>query len=315
MRRAPSTTASRGWLTALVPMIWGTTYAITTEFLPAGRPLLAATLRSLPAGLVIVAATGVLPRGRWWWRSAVLGALNFTVFFAMLFTAAYRLPGGVAATVGAIQPLLVMALAAWVLRERLVARKLLAGLAGIAGVALLVLDGDAGLDPVGVVAGLVGAASMATGSTLVQRWGRPVGGLAFAGWQLTAGGLLLVPIALIGEGLPPSVTVANVAGWLYLATIGGALAYAIWFRGIQLLGAQRATFLSLLSPVVATLIGFGLGDRLTGRQLLGGLTVLASVGVAQLPARRTRRALRGSAALDRQVEAAEQVDQAVAVAR
>lgn len=315
MRRAPSTTAPRGWLTALVPMIWGTTYAITTEFLPAGRPLLAATLRSLPAGLVIIAATGVLPQGRWWWRSAVLGALNFTVFFAMLFTAAYRLPGGVAATVGAIQPLLVMALASWVLRERLVARKLLAGLAGIAGVALLVLDGDAGLDPVGVVAGLVGAASMATGSTLVQRWGRPVGGLAFAGWQLTAGGLLLVPIALVGEGLPASVTLANVAGWLYLATIGGALAYAIWFRGIQLLGAQRATFLSLLSPVVATLIGFGLGDRLTGRQLLGGLTVLASVGVAQLPARRARRALGGSAALDRQVEPAEQVDQAVAVAR
>lgn len=297
------------WLTAVVPMVWGTTYAITTELLPPGRPLLAATLRALPAGLVLVAATGVLPKGRWWWRSAVLGALNFTVFFAMLFTAAYRLPGGVAATVGAIQPLLVMGLASLALGEGLVPRKLVAGLAGVAGVALLVLGDGATLDGVGVAAGLIGAASMATGSTLIQRWGRPVGGLAFTGWQLTAGGLLLLPIALVGEGLPATVTAANVAGWFYLATVGGVLAYVLWFRGIQMLGAQRATFLSLGSPVMATIVGFVLGDQLTGRQILGGATVLASVAVAQIPARARR-----SVALDRQAQSPQQVGEAPAVA-
>ncbi len=41
----------------------------------------------------------------------VLGALNFTIFWAMLFVSAYRLPGGVAATVGAVQPLIVIGLA------------------------------------------------------------------------------------------------------------------------------------------------------------------------------------------------------------
>lgn len=278
------------WITVLVPMVWGTTYAVTSEFLPAGRPLLAATLRALPAGLVLVAMTRTLPKGHWWWRSAVLGALNFTVFFAMLFTAAYRLPGGVAATVGAVQPLMVMMLATMALNERIVGRKVFAGVLGVVGVALLVLDGGASLDSSGVVAALVGASSMATGSTLVQRWGRPTSGLAFAGWQLTAGGLLLVPIALLGEGVPPALTGRNIAGYLYLATVGGAVAYAIWFRGIALLGAQRATFLSLLSPVVATSIGFALGDSLSPRQLIGGATVIASVAVAQLvrtPARVT----------------------------
>ncbi len=270
------------WITVLVPMVWGTTYAVTSEFLPPGRPLLAATLRALPAGLALLAMTRTLPKGRWWWRSAVLGALNFTVFFAMLFTAAYRLPGGVAATVGAVQPLLVMLLATVALSERIVGRKVLAGLLGLVGVALLVLDGGASLDGVGVLAALVGAGSMATGSTLVQRWGKPTSGLAFAGWQLTAGGLLLAPIALLGEGVPSSLTGRNIAGYVYLTTIGGALAYAIWFRGIALLGAQRATFLSLLSPVVATIVGFTLGDSLTPRQLLGGATVIISVAVAQL---------------------------------
>lgn len=279
----PADTSSRTlWVTVLVPMVWGTTYAVTSELLPPGRPLLAATLRALPAGLALMAMTGTLPRGHWWWRSAVLGALNFTVFFAMLFTAAYRLPGGVAATVGAVQPLLVMLLATVALSERIVAGKLIAGVLGLVGVALLVLDGSAKIDGVGVIAALIGAASMATGSTLVQRWGRPTGGLSFAGWQLTAGGLFLAPLALLFEGLPRSLSASNVAGYVYLATIGGAVAYAIWFRGIASLGAQRATFLSLLSPVVATIIGFLLGDSLSASQLVGAAVVIGSVSLAQV---------------------------------
>lgn len=94
------------FLTALAPAIWGTTYVVTTEFLPPGRPLLAAVVRALPAGLALVVVTRRLPKGDWWWRALVLGALNIGAFFALLFVAAYRLPGGVAATIGAVQPLL-----------------------------------------------------------------------------------------------------------------------------------------------------------------------------------------------------------------
>ena len=105
-------------LTAVAPALWGTTYFVTTEWLPADRPLLAGTLRALPAGLLLVAVTRTLPHGGWWWRAAVLGVLNIGAFFALLFVAAYRLPGGVAATLGAVQPLVVVALSAVLLHER-----------------------------------------------------------------------------------------------------------------------------------------------------------------------------------------------------
>ena len=95
--------------------------------LPAGKPLLAAAVRALPVGLLLVLAFGRLPNGSWWWRAFVLGALNIGLFFALLFVAAYRLPGGVAATVGAVQPLVVAALACPLLGERLTWRKALAG--------------------------------------------------------------------------------------------------------------------------------------------------------------------------------------------
>ncbi|WP_328614008.1 EamA family transporter [Amycolatopsis sp. NBC_00355] len=269
--------------TALAPVIWGSTYLVTTELLPPGRPLLAAVVRALPAGLLLVALTRRLPRGSWWWRSLVLGTLNIGAFFALLFVAAYRLPGGVAATLGALQPLLVAGLSTGLLGERLTRRTLLAGVAGVAGVSLLVLRSDARLDALGVAAAVGGAVVMATGIVLSKRWSPPAPLLATTGWQLVAGGLALVPLALAVEGPPPStLSAANYAGYGYLALIGAALAYPLWFRGIRALSPTHVTFLGLLSPVAATLLGWlVLGQRLGGWQLLGGAVVLAAVVTAQ----------------------------------
>ncbi|MEV5241029.1 EamA family transporter [Streptomyces cinnamoneus] len=274
-------------VTALAPAIWGTTYAVTTSFLPPGRPLLAAVVRALPAGLVLVAVTRRLPTGAWWWRALVLGALNIGAFFALLFVAAYRLPGGVAGTVGAIQPLLTAGLSAGLLGERLSLRTVIAGAAGVAGVSLLVLQADARLDAVGVAAALGGAVVMATGVVLSKRWASssPAPLLATTGWQLVAGGVLLLPVALFAEGLPPtSLTTENLAGYAYLSVVGSAFAYALWFRGIRALPATDVTFLGLLSPVVATTVGWlALGQSLSAAQMVGGLIVLGALVAAQKP--------------------------------
>ncbi|MBF6048698.1 EamA family transporter [Streptomyces sp. NRRL B-1677] len=269
-------------LTALAPAVWGTTYLVTTELLPPGRPLLAAVVRALPAGLALVAVTRRLPQGVWWWRALVLGALNIGAFFALLFVAAYRLPGGVAATVGAIQPLLVALLASGLLDERLKPRTLIAAVAGVAGVSLLVLRAGARLDGLGVAAAAGGAVVMATGVVLSKRWASPAPLLATTGWQLVAGGLLLLPVAFFAEGTPPVPTGTNLAGYAYLAVIGSALAYALWFRGIRLLSPTDVTFLGLLSPLVATVLGWlALGQELTVAQGFGAVVVLGSLVAAQ----------------------------------
>jgi probable blue pigment (indigoidine) exporter len=145
-------------MTALAPAIWGTTYLVTSESLPPGRPLLAAVVRALPAGLVLVALTRRLPRGAWWWRAVVLGSLSIGAFFALLFVAADRLPGGVAATIVAVQPLLFVALSGTWLGERVAPRVIVAGAAGVAGVGLLVLRGGTGVDGIGAAAAFGAAA-------------------------------------------------------------------------------------------------------------------------------------------------------------
>ncbi|QIS44095.1 EamA family transporter [Clavibacter capsici] len=269
-------------LTAVAPVLWGTTYATSTAFLVPGHPLLTATLRALPAGLVLLAIGRRLPHGAWWWRSAVLGALNIGAFFAFLFIAADRLPGGVAAVIGGIQPLLVSALAACVLGERSPIRVVLAGIAGLAGVALIVLRADARLDATGVGAALAGAVCMAVGVVLAKRWGGDHPPLLTTSWQLLAGGILLAALTAACEPLPAApLTLVNVAGYAYLALVGTALAYLLWFRGVRGLPARVPAFLGSLSPVVAVVIGLGWsGETLSPVQALGMGLVLASVGAA-----------------------------------
>jgi probable blue pigment (indigoidine) exporter len=279
-------------ISALTPAVWGTTYAVTTEFLPPGRPLLAATLRALPAGLLLLALTRRLPRGSWWWRAIVLGGLNIGVFFALLFVSAYRLPGGMAAVLGAAQPLVVAGLTGLLLTERVALRTVLAALAGAAGVALAVLTAAARLDAVGLLAGLIGTTSMALGLVLTKRWGRPgVSLLTSTGWQLTAGGLLLAPVTVLAEGMPPALTTTNLAGYAYLSLVGTALAYTIWFWGLERLPAAKISLLGLLSPVVATAVGWAaLGQRLTATQITGMTLAFGAVLWGQRASARHRSA-------------------------
>ncbi len=272
--------------TALAPTVWGTTYYVSTEFLPADRPLLAGLIRALPSGLVLLAWTRTLPTGRWWVRAAVLGTLNIGAFFALLFAAAFRLPGGVAATLGSVQPLIALGIGAVLLAEPVRARSVGAGLTGMAGVALLVLRADAALDTAGVIFGLAGAASMATGVVLTRRWGRPVPLLAFTSWQLVAGGLVLAPIALIVEGLPPMPTATNLAGFAWLTVIGTVAAYVLWFRGVQAIPVARVSMLGLVSPLVASLLGFvALDQYFAAGQWAGVVLVLAALALGTIPAR------------------------------
>lgn len=269
-------------LTALAPIVWGSTYIVSTEFLVGFSPMTVAMLRALPAGVFLLAIVRQLPAGVWWLRSFILGALNISIFLSMLFVAAYRLPGGVAGTVLSAQPLIVVFLASFLLSSRLRALAVLGALAGMIGVALLVLTPDAALDPIGIAAGLAGATSMAMGVTLARKWQPPVSPLTFTAWQLTAGGLLLVPVVVLIDGSIPVPTLSNLMGLVWLGLIGAALTYVLWFRGIGRLAPSVVSSLLFLSPLTAMLLGWGfLGQSLTVLQVTGASLVIGSIWLIQ----------------------------------
>ena len=266
-------------LTATAPVIWGSTYIITTEFLPPDIPLTIAALRALPAGLLLLLLVRQLPERDWIVRILVLGALNFAIFWALLFVSAYRLPGGVAATVGAVQALAVVFLSRLMLGIPIRILVVFAAVLGMGGVAL---TPTAALDPVGIAAGIGAAVAMAGGTVMSRRWRPPVPLLTFTAWQLTAGGLLLVPVALVFEPDVPVFTARNWSGMAYLSLIGAAVTYAVWFRGVDRIAPSAISTLGFLSPVSAVVLGWVfLGQALSPGQVAATGIILASVLISQ----------------------------------
>lgn len=276
-------------LTACAPIIWGSTYIVTSEFLPPDRPFTAALIRTLPAGVLLLLFTRQLPHKRFWWRLLILSALNIGVFQALLFVAAYRLPGGLAAVLGAIQPLLVM-LWVWTVDRRTPGGAALGcAIAGVFGMAMLLLSPQSALEPIGVMAALLGAASMATGIWLTRRWqiGMPM--LSLTGWQLMLGGLMLSPFALMVDAPLPTLTFVHWTAYAYLSGAGALVAYVLWFRGVARLPSVAVASLGLLSPLTAVVLGWSfLGQSMTGVSLVGLLVVLASVFGVQWTSSRNR---------------------------
>lgn len=259
-----------------------TTYVTISELLPAGRPLLVAALRVLPAGIVLVVIGSLTarwrPHGAEWGRLALLAAANFGVFFPLLAVAVYRLPGGVAASVGGLQPLFVAGLAVLLLGTRPRHIDLAVGVVAATGVGLVVLRPNADFDVVGLLAAVAANLSFATGVVLTKRFPAPPSRVAATGWQLMLSGALLGPLALLVEGMPPVPMGGNVTGFAYLSLGGTAVAFLLWFNGIGRLPVTAPPLLGLAAPVTGATVGWLVqGQALTPVQLLGFVVTVGAI--------------------------------------
>jgi len=275
------------FITALAPIIWGTSYLVASELLPADRPFTAALIRALPAGLVLILWSHFyLPKmnlnRKQWGQLIILSALNIGFFQALLFIAAYRLPGGIAAVVGAVQPLLMM-LIIWLVDQRRPQSKVVFMAAvSVLGMGLLFVSPKSEWDSIGLIAAFTGTVCLGVGTFLARRWNNGIPVLSFTGWQLGLGGLILLPMALLFEEPLPVLNLDNYIGYGYLSIFGALFAYSIWFRGVSKLSSVSVSSLGLLSPVTAILMGWMvLNQALTIRESIAILIVLSSVLMIQ----------------------------------
>jgi probable blue pigment (indigoidine) exporter len=289
----PSMEANARWagLTAVAPTAWGANYFVTHEFLPADHPLYGAALRALPAGLLLLALCRQRPRGEWWWRSAVLGLLNMSVFFVLVYVASQLLPTSVASTVMAVSPLTMMLIAWSLVAERPRPAHLVGAAIGLGGVCLMLLTGAGKVSVPGVLASAAAMLVSSFGHILAKRWSAGADVLASTSWQLTAGGLFLLPVAAAVEGTPPVLSTSAFLAFGYVAVVATALAFAAWFTGLRHLPAGTVGLIGLLNPVTGVLLGTAVaGEVLTAQQLCGLVLVLVGVVLG----RPTRTGQRGS---------------------
>lgn len=274
----------------VVTVGWGACFVAIRYGLANAPVLWFAALRALLAGAALLAVGLALrrpaPTASAWPNIVLLSLVNVAIAFAAMFAGTVGLTSGVAAVLANAQPLLIV-LPAWAIyHERPHARTLAGLVVGFTGLVVTATPGGVGG---GALLSLLAAAAITTGTLLARRLAH-VDVVMLAGWQFFLGGLVLAGWAWAVEGVPVlSWTPSFVAALLFLALIGTALTYLIWFNELLRAPLVMLSAWTMLTPVFG--IAFGwllLGDVLNGQQAIGVALVLAALPVILLPRSRSR---------------------------
>lgn len=275
----------------IASLLWGTTGTSAT-FLPPDVTPLAVGASTMGIGGLLLAVTAprlslaVLRDGnarRW----AALGALGVFVY-PLAFYSAMNLAGVAVGNVVALGSGPVFAaLWEWVGERRALSRRWAVSTAlAVAGIAALALGRSAGsVSPpsrtlAGVGLGLLAGAAYALytyASSRAIQSGRPSRGVM--GAMFGVGAVLLLPVlVLTGAPLLQSWSTVAIAGYLAIGPMFAA--YLLFGIGLRTVRSSSATTITLLEPVVATLLAvLVVGERLQPVGWLGLLLVFAGLAV------------------------------------
>lgn len=285
-------TPARGRLVAgflLLTLIWGTTWAAIRVGLAGIPPFTGVALRFAIAGMLLLALARPLGarlgggrHERWLW--VVNGLLSFCISYSVVYWSEQHIPSGLAAVLFATYPLFVAALAHFLLPgERLPAAAAFGMLLGFAGVAVIFSDdltllGGETVRRAALVM-LVSPLVSAVASVAVKRWGGGVHPLSLAAVPMLMAGLVMGGVALLVERDAKLVFDArSVGALLYLAVLGSAVTFTVYYWLLARLPATRLALMSYLIPVVAVIVGALLFDEpLRPRLVAGSALVLAGV--------------------------------------
>lgn len=217
-----------------------------------------------------------------WPKLALIGAINSAIPFLLFAWAAQRAPAGIGAITNAMAVLFTALVAFFFYGEHIGTRRSLALLAGFAGVVVLASSKTAGANVGGAVAAGTSAAFLyGVGANLVRRHLAGLPPAAVAAATLSSAALLMLPLAIAQwpiQAVPAKAWFSAVM----LGVLCSGIAYALYYRLIQRVGAARAVTVTYLVPLFAVAWAWLLLDEpVTLAMLVAGGLIVGSVAMSQ----------------------------------
>lgn len=226
-----------------------------------------------------------VPRGEWL-ALAAASIFNVALWHVLTAYGILMMASGQVSLISFTMPVWASIMGAFVLREALTRRHIMALVLGAGGIAALVARDPAaiGASPMGGMFGLLAALSWAAGTVLVKRvaWTIPI--LTLVGWQLLISFLPLGVIALATEPIIIHEASAKALGaTAYSTFVALVICYYFWFKLVSIFPANIASVGTLLTPVVAFLAGWAVfAEPLGWRELVAVVLVLSALTLVLL---------------------------------
>ncbi|MCC3377200.1 DMT family transporter [Cohnella sp. REN36] len=266
-------------------LIWLTTFSMGTAF-PTGRigldyttPFMLLGIRFLLAGGIMALATIRRPKPRGaaaWGKIALIGTLNSAGVMGCAYYSMRWITSGESAILIFVNPLMVIVLGTLFLGARYGGRQWLGVALGFIGV-VCTFGTHFHVQP-GTLIGLAGATIFAAASLLLKRWGGAFDLWVLTGYQMLAGGVVLVALSFLTEHPHFELTFVSAGVILWLALVSSIVQHSVWTYLLRHTEPGRASAYLFLAPLFGVLSGWALlGEPLHGYVAVGG--ALIGVGI------------------------------------
>jgi drug/metabolite transporter (DMT)-like permease len=270
--------------------IWGSTWLFIKLGLEDLPPLTFAGIRFVFASGILIAI--ILARGvRWprqgsdWLVIAVVGLLQFSLNYGLVFWGERRIPSGLAAVLQSTFPAFGLVIAHFYLPdERITRKKVIGVLFGVAGVAIIFSDqltiaGKGAF--LGSIALVLSAFCGSYGNVLVKAYVTQIDPFVLAAGQMVCGfpPLLVVGIATEGNPFRFHWTPTAILALAYLVIVGSVIAFTLFYWLVRNMDVVNTMLIALVTPVVAVVLGMiVLHEQLNWRLFAGAACIISGIG-------------------------------------
>lgn len=284
------------WL--ILALIWGTTWIFIKIGLDDLPPMAFAAARFLLGVFLLFIVIKIqkipMPKTAKEWRLiALTGFLQFSVNYSLVFWSEVHITSGLAAVLQAMITVFGLILA-WMFlpNERITKLKIIAVLIGIVGVGVIFYDQlqvQSFMAFLGCVGVVIGSYAAAQASILVKSKGGAIHPAALVFCQMLCGLPVIIIYSLIAEGNPLDYNWSwkAIGCVLYLTIAGTITAFWLYYWLLERIESTKAMMISLVTPLLAVVIGWlVLGEKLPPQTGIGGLLIIASIGLIVFRKRR-----------------------------
>ncbi|HEX4910490.1 MAG TPA: EamA family transporter [Permianibacter sp.] len=269
-------------------LIWGTTWIAITFQLGSVAPEASVTYRFLLAGGALflwarLKGESLALNGRQQLWMALLG-LFYAVNYAFIYRAEMQISSGLVAVAGSAMLFFNIVLSRWLFGSPITRELTIGAGLGVLGMLLVFwpeVAAFSGRDgTLGVAFALIGSFGASCANMVAMRnakVGLPVL-TTNAWWMLWCAGFMAVAVPLSGAEFAFEWSAGYVLSLLYLAIFGSVIAFSCYLALVGKIGASRASYIAVLTPIVALIISTFFEDMQW--HLSSGFGVLA-IGLGQ----------------------------------
>ena len=287
-----ATRAVRGAAFAMLCGIWGSTWLAIRIGLEGAPPFLAASLRFVVASATLVLLSFVF-RSKWpanrteWSLLVFVGLILFTADYGLIYWGENNgVESGLSAILFATLPLQTALVAnAFLHEERLTLQKLAGIVIGFGGILLIFRGqiGTAGVDKAFPMIAIVLSATCAAFATVaLKRWGHATDPVTFNASAMAVGAASLAGVSLVTrEAWRVPSWPAGIGAIIYLALAGSVVTFVTWQWLLKEAEATSLSFVALITPITAILLGASVGkETFDAVDLIGSAIVLGGIYVS-----------------------------------